>query len=471
MTAFPITSGEDAKFRRWFTELYEELSALPLYQSLNLPPVAQSHNGYFAQEKGTARDSTEGRSTRADDDAYNLIMRDKETLLSRDTPLRFIFSHSALREGWDNPNVFQICTLNETRSEMKKRQEIGRGLRLPVRENGLRSFDPNVNRLTVIANESYEQFARQLQTEMEEDCGVNFAGRIQNKRDRRRAVLKEGWQLDPDFRLLWERIRHKTRYEVDYDGEELIQRAAHEVGGMSVVEAPKFRVTKNLVAFGKDEITGTLRGIREEKDAAYVTKTTIPDLLTYLQSETELTRTTLAEILIRSGRLNDVAENPQQFLTLSLAAIRRVQQAIMVQGIQYHRIPHSGYEMTLFEEKELNGYLSRLIEVNHSIYDVIEWESGIEYEFAKNLDTLESVPLFVKLPDWFKIDTPLGTYNPDWAMVMQRDERVCLVRETKGTREVSQLRESEQQKIRCGRKHFEALGVDYAVTETVLGIT
>src|SRR5579871_4762858 len=135
-------------------------------------PVEQVHNGYFAQSRGLAKD-TSGR-TEADDEAYELIMKDKERLMDRNEPLRFIFSHSALREGWDNPNVFQICTLNETKSAMKKRQEIGRGLRLPVDQDGKRVFDESINKLYVMANESYEDFARALQTEYEEDCGVTF---------------------------------------------------------------------------------------------------------------------------------------------------------------------------------------------------------------------------------------------------------------------------------------------------------
>ncbi|WP_419602306.1 DEAD/DEAH box helicase family protein, partial [Thiolapillus sp.] len=163
------------KIGRWFEEAYNELTQKPLYKGLLSFPVEQVHNGYFSQDKGIAKD-TSGK-TKADEDTYALIMRDKERLLSADEPLRFIFSHSALREGWDNPNVFQICTLNETRSQDRKRQEIGRGLRLPVDEHGERVFDPTVNRLTVIANESYDDFARQLQSEYEEDYGIGF-GRV-----------------------------------------------------------------------------------------------------------------------------------------------------------------------------------------------------------------------------------------------------------------------------------------------------
>lgn len=155
----------DGKIRQWFEEYYRELAKRPEYQRLNPLPVESVHDGYFAEDKGIAKDSQEGRDTQADDSAYRKIMQEKEKLLSLDEPLRFIFSHSALREGWDNPNVFQICTLNETRSEVKKRQEIGRGLRLPVDETGNRVFDPNVNRLMVIANESYNDFAKQLQNE------------------------------------------------------------------------------------------------------------------------------------------------------------------------------------------------------------------------------------------------------------------------------------------------------------------
>ena len=161
----------------------------PEYQPLKPLPVGSVHDGYFAEDKGIAKDSQEGRDTQADDTAYRKIMQEKEKLLSMDEPLRFIFSHSALREGWDNPNVFQICTLNETRSEMKKRQEIGRGLRLPVDETGNRIFDPNINRLMVIANESYNDFAKQLQNEIKEDTGEEFTGRIENKRERRKANL------------------------------------------------------------------------------------------------------------------------------------------------------------------------------------------------------------------------------------------------------------------------------------------
>ena len=177
---------EKGKFAVWFEEILNELVKRPNYKDLYPYNVEQLHDGYFSQDKGKFKDSSEGRSTKADDEAYQLIMKKKEELLDMNTPLRFIFSHSALREGWDNPNVFQICTLNESKSEMKKRQEIGRGLRLCVNQTGARNTERSINRLTVIANESYEDFAKSLQKEIEEDCGVKFEGRIKNSRDRKK---------------------------------------------------------------------------------------------------------------------------------------------------------------------------------------------------------------------------------------------------------------------------------------------
>lgn len=230
----------DGKIRTWFVEAYEKIAGLERYRKLTPLPVAAVHNGYFAQDKGKPKDSTEGRTTKADDEAFELIMRDKERLLALDEPLRFIFSHSALREGWDNPNVFQICTLHETASIMRKRQEIGRGLRLPVRENGERCFDPTINRLTVVANESYEAFAKSLQKEMQDEWGVDFTGRVVNKRERQKVSLKQGWALDEDFRALWERIQHRTRYAVRYATDELITSAAAKLRAMPALQAPKF---------------------------------------------------------------------------------------------------------------------------------------------------------------------------------------------------------------------------------------
>jgi type III restriction enzyme len=188
----------------------------------------------------------------------------------------------------------------------------------------------------------------------------------------------------------------------------------------------------------------------------------IPDLLAYLQDKTELTRATLAEILIRSGRLGEVSKNPQQFLDQALAAIQTELNELMIAGIKYERIDDRQYEMLLFEQKEVIGYLTSMIEVDNSIYDVIPWESEVERKFAEIMGTRQDIKLFIKLPEWFKVETPVGTYNPDWAIVKENDEKVYLLRETKGTTDELKLRGAEWARIRCGKAHFDELGVDFA---------
>jgi type III restriction enzyme len=455
----------DGKIRQWFTDTYKELAASPKYRELEPLPAEKVHNGYFAQDKNGPKDSKLGKdeqaaSTEADNEAYELIMRHKERLLSPDEPLRFIFSHSALREGWDNPNVFQICTLNETRSEIRKRQEIGRGLRLPVIETGERCFDPSINRLTVIANESYESFAAQLQTEIQEEFGVSFEGRIANKKKQRTARLKPGWKLNPDFKALWEQIKHKTRYGVDYDSQVLVEMAAARFADMDKIQPARITVQKGDLEISEQGLRAAPLASRAA--AVEYRPWKIPDLLSYLQAKTELTRRTLAEILIRSGRLAEVKTNPQQFLDQVLQAIQAELRELMIAGIKYERIAGQEYEMLLFEEKEITGYLTSMIEVEKSIYDVIPWESEVERKFAEAMNSRQDIKLFVKLPPWFQIETPIGTYNPDWAIVKEGDTKIYLVRETKSTTEQLRLRGAEWAKIQCGKAHFGTLAVDFA---------
>jgi type III restriction enzyme len=450
----------DGKFRKWFVELYAEISKLPRYAALNSLAVEKVHNSYFAEDKGKVKDSSEGRSTKADDEAYNLIMRDKERLLSMGEPLRFIFSHSALREGWDNPNVFQICTLREISTERERRQTIGRGMRLPVRENGERCFDPLINRLTVVASESFKEFAKKLQDEMHKECGVNFEGRILNKRERRKGILNKQRLLDPDFQILWDKINHKTRYAVKYSTADLVSRSAGELCGMPEIKAPFIRREKHeLFMSQKEGVFGEERAAQTIRAPEY--RAPIPDLLGYLQRETELTRPTLAEILEKSNRLSEVTRNPQQFLEHALAAVQKSLHDLMVQGIEYERVADAEWEMHRLESEELESYVSRLLEVKNSIYDVVEFESKVEEEFAKKLNDRNDIKLFFKLPDWFKIETPLGTYNPDWAIVKENEtgqNKVYLVRETKGTNVWLKVPEVQREKIQCGKAHFKAIG-------------
>lgn len=449
------------KLAQWFTEAYQELTASPRYKGLILYPAEKVHDGYFSADRKGIEKDTSG-TTQADDDTYNLIMKDKERLLSLDEPVRFIFSHSALREGWDNPNVFQICTLNETKSELKKRQEIGRGLRLPVDQTGNRVFDDSINRLTVIANESYEAFANKLQQEIKEECGVDFSGRVKNKRERKQVKLKKEVLLDENFKALWERIKHKTRYAIYFDTLDLVAKATQAIRSMPAVTKPRIKAEKVKLDITETGVDTRLARVGETVVQWEVTA--IPDMLNYIQRETELTRSTLAEIILTSGRLNDIYINPQQFMDMALKEIKREMQNLMINGIKYEQIADQEYEMLLFEEKEIESYLSNLVAVNYSIYDHVVVESDVERQFAQDLDDREDIKLFIKLPAWFVVETPIGTYNPDWAIVKEDDQKLYLIRETKSTHDLDKLLLSEANKIKCGQKHFEILdGVDYKV--------
>ncbi|MCG2820857.1 MAG: restriction endonuclease subunit R, partial [Candidatus Atribacteria bacterium] len=367
----------------WFEEYLNELIQKPRYKDLLKFPLEKLHDGYFAADKKGILKDTSG-STLADEDVYNKIMKNKEQLLSLDEPLRFIFSHSALREGWDSPNVFQICTLNETKSEMKKRQEIGRGLRLPVNQQGKRIFDETINRLTVIANESYEDFARKLQIEIEEDFNIHFGtvsknafakilqvihdqetilgdeksqkiweelkqqghidenGQIQpkfnpsdkyfevklssefqdvkhqvidivqsylfsehivNRNNRKTLKINKMVYLDDEFRKLWDKIKPKTTYSVEYDTDVLIEKASKAIREMDRIEKIKIVYKKAEVDIQEKGI-GTKELRVQETTASYSEdKVNLPDILAYLQKETELTRNTIVRILINSGRI------------------------------------------------------------------------------------------------------------------------------------------------------------------------
>lgn len=534
------------KFAIAFEEMLGELAKDERYQTLPWlkEQVERLHNGYFAQDKKGVLKDTRG-DTQADDEVYNLIMKDKERLLSVDEPLRFIFSHSALREGWDNPNVFQICTLNETRSALKKRQEIGRGLRLPVDQTGVRVFDESVNTLYVMANESYEDFARALQTEYEEDCGVTFGkvpftalvkltrvvdgveqpigkeaaeavrtalvqaelldaeGRIQPAFDPKRPDFKlelpdahrdltpavvdllSGYQIErhirrdrdervnrfrkevalsQDFQALWARIKPRTTYRVEFATETLVRRAVDAIKLMEKVEAPKIRVTAGQIQLEKGGVQAKAMQVAEESPANVARP--LPDILAYLQNETELTRSTLAQILRESGRLADAFRNPQRFLDQVAATLKYELHRLLVDGIKYERLAGSGpeteWEMVLFKNEELINYFDAL-QVNKSVYEYVVYDSDVEREFAKKLDEREDIKLFVKLPGWFEIDTPIGKYNPDWAILKHDGQALYLVRETKGTRDFLKLRTSEADKVRCGMRHFETLEVPFAV--------
>ncbi|UZH55840.1 DEAD/DEAH box helicase family protein [Salinimicrobium tongyeongense] len=462
------------KFARWFEEIYQEYVSKPAFKNLDNFPVDKVHNGYFSTDKKGILKDTSGM-TKADDDTYSLIMKDKEKLLDLQTPLRFIFSHSALREGWDNPNVFQICTLNETKSDIKKRQEIGRGLRLAVDRDGNRIYDQNINRLTVIANEAYDDFAKALQKEIEEECGVQFKGKIKNRKDREAVKYRKGFEADPKFLEIWEKIKQRTKYRVDYKTSELINAAAKAVKELPPVKAPSIRSTKVSIGMDEKGIETTYAGDKVESYENYGWQ--IPDVLGYIQSKTELTRSTVYEILSESGRIKDVLVNPQLFLDLSSNAINRSLFNLMIEGIKYEEIGGLEYEMKLFEAQELeifvNEFTFKVSDRTKTIYeDLMPLDSGTESKFAQDCESSPQIKFYFKLPFWFKVSTPIGTYNPDWAVVFEDDSKIYFVAETKDTGsgevDLTKLKVDEQLKIKCGKAHFEQLDeVEYRVVSKV----
>ena len=469
----------DGLIRRLFERAFLELrSGFPDWKDV-APEAVQA--AYFASRKTKEgqivyEDSKTGESEK-DRDTYDLIMKDKERLLSFDEPVSFIFSHSALREGWDNPNVFQICTLNQTASEVKKRQEIGRGVRLAVNQDGDRVRDEHVNVLTVIANESYEHYVGQYQSEIETEFGrAGLPPRPANARQRGMAHLRKEYLLKPEFKQLWERIKHKTRYAVHIDTPGLIASVLEELNRADIrpphVEIRKAKVETEGEAFVAVQVAE--RGTPYTPEAQPFPNLT--DVLLTLLERTSppvrLTRRTLLEIFKQASPQIQIAalKNPFEFATVAARIIKNKLADQLVNGIQYEKI-NQWYEMTQFED--IPGWSDNLAPAEHSVYDHVVYESEIEKAFVEGLEHREDVKLYVKLPAWFTVSTPVGEYNPDWAIVMQpRDEfgkptgeeLLYLVRETKDTTDLAKLRLDEARKIRCGERHFrDALGVDYRV--------
>ena len=472
-TANGVSKG---KFAKWFEEAYAKVASKPKYAGVmdNLS-ASEVHDGYFAADKsGQWKDSRdtkgEGGRNKDDDTAYNLIMKDKERLLDTGEPLRFIFSHSALREGWDNPNVFQICTLNETSSQMKKRQEIGRGLRLPVNIDGQRVYDDNVNVLTVVANESYADFSRKLQTEIEEETGIRFGGRIKNHDDRRPIRFQKSRALDPAFKELWDKIKHKTTYQVAIDTEKLVAETASELAQVTISK-PNIADDKTLIDSMNSDSGFMVRETGFNAYAARQTEIKIPNLLADIQRRTQMTRRVIFDVLDQAGMFEQVAINPQQVIDKTAQAINRVKQRLAVDGVKYHRTGEY-YDMTLFENGELQAYLydaamkSGAIAVTDqakTIYDYVAVDSEVEREFMRSLEDNADVKFYIKLPGWFKIDTPVGKYNPDWAVAFDGDRRIYFVAETKSSDDIhdNHLSTNERGKITAARQHFAEIDVPY----------
>jgi len=545
-------NAQKGEYALIFEEEYRRFGNHPDYKTLfgevDLTHAAEEvHNGYFSiDKKGGWTDTEENNQANRDnaERAYNLIMKEKEKLLGFETPLKFIFSHSALKEGWDNPNVFQICTLRDIQTERERRQTIGRGLRLCVNQNGERLRGFEINTLTVVATESYEQFAENLQKEIEDDTGIRFgiveahqfagivvegkdgqtaplgfeesqalwehlkaagmidangkvqdtlkkalkdgkltvperfapqigqiteilrrlSGRleIKNADERRQVRTRQAVLNSPEFKALWDRIKHKTTYRVQFDNEKLIDSCIRALKDGPHIAKTRLQWRKADIAIGKAGVEAT-----EREGAATVvldeTDIELPDLLTDLQDRTQLTRRTIHRVLVGSDRLEDFKRNPQQFIEMAAEAINRCKRLVVVDGIKYQRLGDEHYyAQELFEQEELTGYLKNMMtDATKSVYEQVVYQSDVEATFADQLEKNAAVKVYAKLPGWFTVPTPLGTYNPDWAVLIQEDgrERLYLVVETKGTLFADGLRSTEAAKILCGEAHFSALAI------------
>jgi type III restriction enzyme len=554
------------KYAVMFEEEYRKLAKSADYQSLfkeiDLDADAEEvHNGYFSiDKKGRSVETAENNQSNRDnaERAYNLIMKEKEKLLSFDTKLKFIFSHSALKEGWDNPNIFQICTLRDMGSERERRQTLGRGLRLCVDQSGSRLRGSEINTLTVIATENYEKFAENLQKEIEQDTGIRFGiveehqfadlrvtsesgelaalGFDQSKRiweflkgqgyvdsngkvqDSLRAVLKDGnfelseeiqqelikehgdaqaelvasdiqvvlrklaGKLDiknaddrriirtreavlesDEFQSLWERIKYKTTYRVEFDNLKLLNDCAEAIKNCPPITKTRAQFRMADIAIGKGGVEATETGT-----SGYTTinenDIELPDIITDLQDKTQLTRKSIVQILRESLRLQDFLRNPQQFMDYCSEAINRTKRLALVDGIKYTKVGDDHfYAQKLFEQEELKGYLKNTLETQKSVYTHVVYDSvGVEKSFAEDMEKNEKVKVYAKLPAWFKVPTPLGTYNPDWAVVVdaEGEEKLYFVVETKGSTWWDDLRHLEGAKIKCGERHFEEVARD-----------
>ncbi len=566
------TLGEYAQiFEQEFKKLIRKTKYASLFEEMKDVEVDASkvHNGYFSIDKKSKASNRKEKfeyfkdtsgSINADEDTYNLIMRDKETLLSFDSKLRFIFSHSALKEGWDNPNVFQICTLKDAgNSEVRRRQEIGRGLRLCVNQDGERVYGFETNTLTVMATESYVDFVDNLQKEIEADTGIRFgileshsfnnvvlsidgeevsylgqekseqlydylilkgyidtrgkvqdllrvaikedevelpeeftvskhvenqilshlkdaAGKLQikNQDDKKKVKVNKRILHSPEFKALWERVKYKTSFSVDFDSESLIKECIRALDDRLTITRGKLHYTKVKVAM-------SIGGLQVNEDPTTYSENVndkvnvLPDIVGYLQNETQLTRKSIVKILTETHKLGYFKINPQKFIEGCIDIINEQMRLHIIDGIQYKKIGDSEYySQELFENEELFGYLkSNLIDSEKSPYDYVVYDSIIESRLANDFENSDNISVYAKLPSWFKIDTPLGTYNPDWAILWKDgdDEKLYFVVESKGTINEDQLRLKEVAKIRCGKKHFEELGTKMMVAASMEDVT
>jgi len=575
----PVNGKYAVMFEEEYEDILHNMQMFPgeddYIKYLRAIPAGRTHAGYFSVDgKGRMANSKAARKETTSDDvgAYELIMKNKELLLDRDpekSPVRFIFSHSALREGWDNPNVFQICTLKQSSSDVRKRQEVGRGLRLCVNQNGERmdinalgNDVHNVNVLTVIASESYDSFAKGLQTEMAEAVAdrpkavtrelfvdrivkddqdnevmitgdvasaiyfdlivngyINKLGGLTDKYYEDKAngeirVAEEAkdfasgvmeiidsiydskamqpenarsnnveLQVDDEklnskeFRALWSRINAKSVYVVDFDTDELIRKSIASLDAKLRVAKIYFRVeagAMDSIRSKEDLAAGT--SFAKEESGSYgvsiaVNSNVKYDLIGKLVDETGLTRKAIIAILqgIRPAVFDQFKDNPEEFISRAAQLINDQKAAAIIEHITYDVLDEQ-YGTDIFTDPTIRGKLGvNAMKAKKHLYDHIVYDSSNERDFAAGLDTNTDVAVYVKLPDGFTISTPVGHYNPDWAIAFYEGsvKHIYFVAETKGSMNSMQLRLIEEAKVHCAREHFKAISKGNVVYDVV----
>ncbi|WP_417471589.1 DEAD/DEAH box helicase family protein [Luteimonas mephitis] len=553
------TNNEDAngEFVQWFDEVFvEERNRSARYRELLPQEPRDLRRAYFSQLKkkgGKVEFQDSSGATKADDDAYELIMQDKQRLLDMDEPVRFIFSHSALREGWDNPNVFQICSLREMGTETERRQTLGRGLRLPVAktERGYeRIADRGIATLTVIANESYAAFAERLQDEykaagvaigqvrpgefaklarldadgkatdellgykasqeifrhlhshnylrdgrttpvftpdatgfslnlpealkpyetgiIQRIRGAGIGKYVKNAKDRKARKFNKALYTSPEFEEFWNAISRKTTYRIKVEREAIVGNAIYAIKREDRINPLRIEVTRAGVRVSRG---GTQSQVLGATVASLDARYDLPDIIGELQQATSLTRRTLVDIVKGSNRLAEFIGNPNDFIAMVLRCIKGELAKLLIDGIQYETLDGSVYELRELQAdglEERERFFDRMVEVHNTQktdFDHVVYDSEVEREFAEMLDSRADIKLFMKLPAKFKVPTPVGDYNPDWAIIRQVDgeNRIYMIRETKSTHDRSKRRPSENAKIDAAIEHFKAIGIGYDV--------
>ena len=579
---------EVAKYRRYdesgevsgeYAQIFEEeynrqlnevptLEDTPYNRYLKGIEASKTHNGYFSIDKKTKRlvdPETGKKSTETDDvDAYDLILKDKERLLSLAEPMRFIFSHSALREGWDNPNVFVICTLKHSDNTISRRQEVGRGLRISVNQSGDRMDNPatvhQINVLTVVASESYKDFVSGLQRDISDSLSARprianeeyFTGKVlktasgdvevsqQIAKLIYRYLVKNDYtddgdkitqayhdaktegqlvglpaelepyaeqvfqlidsvfsnaqlpgigddrkskpnQLSPnfekkEFKELWNRINRKAAYTVHFETLELIKKCVTAIEKELRVSPLQYtiiageQIDKATYDDMKQGESFVVRETTTDTHKSSIHSAVKYDLIGKVAEETKLTRSTIAQILlgVDAAVFSQYKTNPEDFIAKAGRLINEQKATVIIEKLTYDSVVES-YDIDIFTKEKPKEDFSKAIKVDRHIYDYVFTQSKNEITFVKELDTSNEVVVYAKLPRGFSIPTPVGDYNPDWAIAFQEGtvKHVYFVAETKGSMSSMQLRKIEECKIDCARKFFYKITSDQVKYDVV----